>query len=143
MNREAVERLLPHRGHMLQIDEIVEIEPRVRAVARKHVRADEFWCAGHFPDNPILPGVLIAEALAQTAGLLFTSQEGKAGANVYLVGMDRLRFRKMVVPGDVLELEVVFKEERRRMYHFDATARVDGKRAATGSFIATVDKDEP
>jgi 3-hydroxyacyl-[acyl-carrier-protein] dehydratase len=143
MNREAVEALLPHRGHMLQIDEIVTIEPGTRAVARKHVRADEFWCAGHFPDNPILPGVLIAEALAQTAGLLFTSQEGNAGANVYLVGMDKLRFRRMVRPGDVLELEVTFTSERRRLYHFDAVARVDGQRAATGSFMATVDKESP
>lgn len=142
MSREAIEALLPHRGDMLQIDEIVEIEPGKRAVARKFVRDDEFWCAGHFPGNPILPGVLMAEALAQTAGLLFTSQEGKAGANVYLVGMDKLRFRRMVHPGDVLELEVEVTDERRMMYQFKATARVDGQRAVTGQFMATVDRGE-
>ncbi|MCA9568472.1 MAG: 3-hydroxyacyl-ACP dehydratase FabZ [Myxococcales bacterium] len=141
MGREAVEALLPHRGHMLMVDEIVEIQPGERAVARKYVRDDEFWCAGHFPGRPILPGVLMAEALAQTAALLFTSQEGKAGATVYLVGMEKMRFRRMVQPGDVLELEVTVSDTRHSMYTFQATARVDGQRACTGSFLATVDKE--
>lgn len=142
MNREAVEALLPHRGDMLQIDEIVEIEPGERAVARKHVRDDEFWCAGHFPGRPILPGVLLAEALAQTAALLFTSQEGKAGAKVYLVGMDKLRFRRMVEPGDVLDLEVSVESTRHGIFTFKANARVGDERAATGTFLAAVDKEE-
>lgn len=141
MNRDAIEALLPHRGHMLQIDEIVEIEPGERAVARKHVRDDEFWCAGHFPGRPILPGVLLAEALAQTAALLFTSQDGKARAKVYLVGMDRLRFRRMVEPGDILDLEVSVQNTRHGMFEFKANARVGEERAASGTFLATVDKE--
>ena len=139
--RESIEALLPHRGDMLQIDRIDAIEPGVRACATKFVRPDEFWCAGHFPGNPILPGVLMAEALAQTAALLFTSQEGRAGANVYLVGMDKLRFRQMVRPGDELSLEVEVERERHRMYTFRATARVGETRAVTGTFMATVDRD--
>ncbi len=137
MNHEAVEALLPHRGAMLLVDEIVAIEPGVRAHARTHVRHDAFWCDGHFPGDPIFPGVLMAEALAQTAALLFTSQEGKAGAPVFLVGMDKLRFRRVVRPGETLDLQVEVLEARHRMYRFKAVARVGEERAATGIFLAT------
>ncbi len=142
MNRQEIEALIPHRAPMLMVDEVVELEPGKRALARKYVRDDEFWCVGHFPGNPILPGVLMSEALAQTAAIVFASvADNRAGANVYLVGMDKMRFRKMVKPGDVLELEVKVIEERHRMWQFSGTARVDGKRAATGTFMATIDRE--
>jgi len=144
MNREQIEALIPHRDPMLMVDEVVELEPGKRALARKYVRDDEFWCQGHFPGNPILPGVLMSEALAQTAGIVFASASAaRAGGNVYLVGLDKMRFRQMVRPGDVLELEVELIEERHHMWKFSGTARVDGKRAATGTFMATIDKGEP
>ncbi|MEZ4319146.1 MAG: 3-hydroxyacyl-ACP dehydratase FabZ [Myxococcota bacterium] len=142
MKRAEIEALIPHRAPMLMVDEVVEIEPGKRAVARKYVRDDEFWCVGHFPGEPILPGVLMSEALAQTAGIVFASANAeRAGGNVYLVGMDKMRFRQMVRPGDVLELEVEVVEERHRMWTFSGTARVGGKRAATGTFMATVDRE--
>ncbi|MCB9678552.1 MAG: 3-hydroxyacyl-ACP dehydratase FabZ [Alphaproteobacteria bacterium] len=142
MNREQIQKLIPHRDPMLMVDEVVEIEPGKRALARKYVRDDEFWCVGHFPGEPILPGVLMSEALAQTAGIVFASAHtDRAGGNVYLVGMDKMRFRQMVRPGDVLELEVEVIEERHHMWTFSGTARVGGKRAATGTFMATVDRE--
>lgn len=141
MNREQIEKLIPHRGAMLMVDEVVEVEPGQRILARKYVRDDEFWCEGHFPGNPIFPGVLMSEALAQTAALLFAAaSEERAGTNVYLVGMDKMRFRQMVRPGQTLDLEVRLTEERHHMWEFKATAKVEGKRAATGIFLATVDK---
>lgn len=141
--RARIEALIPHRAPMLMVDEIVELEPGRRALTRKHVRGDEFWCAGHFPGQPILPGVLMSEALAQTAAIVFASMAAeRAQANVYLVGMDKMRFRQMVRPGDVLELEVEVIEERHHMWQFSGTARVGGKRAATGVFLATIDRQE-
>jgi 3-hydroxyacyl-[acyl-carrier-protein] dehydratase len=138
--RADIEALIPHRAPMLMVDEVIELEPGKRALARKHVRDDEFWCAGHFPGQPILPGIFMAEALAQTAAIVFASAHtDRAGGNVYLVGMDKMRFRQMVRPGDVLDLEVELVEERHRMWQFSGTARVGGKRAATGIFMATVD----
>jgi 3-hydroxyacyl-[acyl-carrier-protein] dehydratase len=143
LDREAIQELIPHRDPMLMVDEVLELEPGQRAVARKFVRDDEFWCQGHFPGQPILPGVLMSEALAQTAGIVFASKNTeRAGGNVYLVGMDKMRFRKMVRPGDVLELEINLIEERHRMWTFSGTARVDGKRAATGTFMATIDRED-
>lgn len=105
MDRTWIESLLPHRDPMLLVDRVIEIEPGVQAVAVHEVRADAFWCRGHFPGEPIMPGVLIAEALAQTAALvhLAASTEDR-GQPVYLVGMDKMRFRRPVRPGDTLTL---------------------------------------
>jgi 3-hydroxyacyl-[acyl-carrier-protein] dehydratase len=138
MNREAILELLPHRDPFVMVDEVVEIDAE-RIVAFKHVRADEDWCRGHFPGNPILPGVLIAEAMAQSAALIYlNAHRDKAGSTVYLVGADKLRFRKPVRPGDALRLEVQVVSERRGMWTFEGTATVDGARVANGSFLATV-----
>lgn len=139
MDRAFVESLLPHRDPVLFVDRVVEIEPGVRAVAVHEVRADAFWCAGHFPGEPIMPGVLVAEALAQTAALVHLAAHPEdRGRPVYLVGMDKLRFRRPVRPGDTLKLEVRKTGERRRMATFEAEATVDGQRVANGTFLATL-----
>lgn len=139
MDRARIEELLPHRDPMLFVDRVVEIEPGVRAVAVHDVRPDAFWCVGHFPGEPIMPGVLIAEALAQTAALVHLAEHpDDRGRPVYLVGMDKLRFRRPVRPGDTLRLEVRKVSERRRMATFEAEATVDGQRVANGSFLATL-----
>lgn len=137
---EELLALLPHRAPFVLVDSVLEIEPGRRIVGAKRVRADEFWAPGHFPGNPIFPGVLLTEAIAQCAALIFLSTDpGRAGVAVYLVGLDKMRFRRMVRPGDDIRIEVVFVEERRRMYTFDATATVGEHRVATGSLLATVD----
>jgi 3-hydroxyacyl-[acyl-carrier-protein] dehydratase len=141
MERDEIEALLPHREPFLMVDRLLEVDPGERAVAVKHVHGDEDWCRGHFPGNPVMPGVLIAEALAQTAALVYlTGHREQAGATVYLVGMDKLRFRKPVRPDCDLRLEVEVTGRKRRMWFFDGTATVDGQRVANGSFMATVEE---
>ena len=142
MEREQIEALLPHREPFLLVDRLIEVEPNSRAVGIKVVRADEEWARGHFPGNPILPGVLITEALAQVAALIYLSgHPERAGATFYLVGVDKMRFRRIVRPGDVLRLEVSLTSNRRRLWIFDALATtLDGERVATGSILATVEE---
>lgn len=142
MNRDAIAALLPHRDPFLMVDEVVELgEDRIVAV--KHVSADEDWARGHFPGNPVFPGVLISEALAQAAALIYLgNHRDEAGATVYLLGFDKMRFRKVVRPGDTLRLEVSVTGQKRRMWMFEGTATVDGTRVANGSFMATVASDE-
>jgi len=142
MERAQIEALLPHREPFLLVDRVVEIAPGRSAVAEHDVTEDAFWCRGHFPGNPVMPGVLIAESLAQVAALIFLAEEdARAGSTVYLVGMDKMRFRAPVRPGDTLRLEVSLLDLRRRMCTFEAEASVDGKRVATGRFMATIPAD--
>ena len=138
MNQDEIRSLLPHRAPMLLVDEIEEIEPGVRAVGIKHVRADEFWCSGHFPGDPILPGVLLAEAMAQVGGVVYMATQEQAGGGVYLLGFDKIRFRKPVRPGDRLRMEVAVVNQRRSIWTFSCEARVGDDRVANGTFLATV-----
>jgi 3-hydroxyacyl-[acyl-carrier-protein] dehydratase len=139
VEREEIEAILPHRAPFLMLDRIVELEPGQRGVGVKNVREDEFWVPGHFPGNPILPGVLVAEALAQMAAVIWLSaNRERVGQPVYLVGMDKMRFRRIVKPGDELLLEVSLREERRKMLFFDAVATVGGQKVADGQFLATM-----
>lgn len=142
MNRDEILALLPHRDPFLMVDAVVEMEPGRRAVGVKHVRADEDWARGHFPGNPVFPGVLVAEGLAQVAALVFLAgNRDRAGAVFYLLGMDKMRFRKVVRPGDELRLEVELTGCKRRIWMFDARATVGGARVADGSFMATVEAE--
>ena len=137
LDRAAIERILPHRHPMLFLDRVVELETGLRARAEHDVRADAFWVPGHFPSEAIFPGVLLAEALAQTAAVLvLAGREGAADA-VYLLGYDDLRFRRAIRPGETLTLEAQLTGSRRRIYTFDVSARVGGERAADGKLLAT------
>ncbi|TNE84406.1 MAG: beta-hydroxyacyl-ACP dehydratase [Deltaproteobacteria bacterium] len=139
MSFPSVEELLPHRAPFLLVDAIAELEAGHRAVCTHAVREDAFWVPGHFPGHAVMPGVLIAEALAQTAAVAALAGEaGAQGHAVYLVGYDRLRFRKPVRPGDVLELEATLESERRGIVTFAAEARVDGQRVANGTLMAAL-----
>jgi 3-hydroxyacyl-[acyl-carrier-protein] dehydratase len=143
IDREGIERLLPHREPFVMVDRLLEVEHGKRAVAEKDVRADEDWARGHFPGNPIFPGVLLTEAMAQTAALAFLAvNPDRAGAEVYLLGVDKLRLRKVVRPGDTLRIEVTVTGEKRRIWFFDAVATVGGERVADGSFLATIQHRE-
>jgi 3-hydroxyacyl-[acyl-carrier-protein] dehydratase len=140
LGRAEIEAILPHREPFLLIDEIVELELGVRAVARKTVRADEWYLAGHFPGRPIMPGVLIVEAMAQTGAVAVLSEEENRGRLALFAGIDDVRFKRLVQPGDELELTCVLERVRGPIGKGRATAHVDGELAARGTLTFAVDR---
>jgi 3-hydroxyacyl-[acyl-carrier-protein] dehydratase len=134
-------RRIPQRFPMLMIDRVKECEPGKRAVALKNVSANEPYFPGHFPHRPIMPGVLILEAMAQTAGVVvFSGQQAQAQAETlyYYVGIDNARFKKPVVPGDQLELEVELVRMLHGIGRFACVARVAGKVVAEATILCAV-----
>jgi 3-hydroxyacyl-[acyl-carrier-protein] dehydratase len=132
---------LPQRYPILMIDRVRECEPGKRIVALKNVSANEPYFEGHFPHRPIMPGVLILEAMAQAAGVLvFSGQDAKEHAEsvYYYVGIDNARFKKPVVPGDQLELEVHIERSLRGIGRFACIARVEGQVVAEATILCTV-----
>ena len=140
LGRAEIEAILPHREPFLLIDEVVELEQGVRAVARKTVRADEWYLAGHFPGRPIMPGVLIVEAMAQTGAVAVLSEEENRGRLALFAGIDDVRFKRLVQPGDELELTCVLERIRGPIGKGRATAHVDGELAARGTLTFAVDR---
>jgi 3-hydroxyacyl-[acyl-carrier-protein] dehydratase len=140
LGREQIEAILPHRDPFLLIDEVVELEPGSRVVARKHVRGDEWWFAGHFPGRPVMPGVLIVEAMAQAGAVAVLSQEENRGRIAFFGGIDGVRFKRIVEPGDELELECRLEAVRGPIGKGKATAKVDGKLAARGTLTFAVEQ---
>jgi len=130
--------ILPHAYPFLLVDRIVEMEPGKRIVGIKNVTYNEPFFPGHFPGRPIMPGVLIVEAMAQTAGVLafksLTTEEQKRP--VYFLGIDNVRFRKPVVPGDQLRLELEITRHRQAIWGFNGKAFVDGKLVAEAELLA-------
>ena len=131
-----IEKYLPHRYPFLLIDRVIsmEVEPEKKLVALKNVSKNEHFFEGHFPGNPVMPGVLIVESMAQAAGMLANLDaelQGKRGELYYLVKVDKARFSKTVIPGDQLVLEVVQKRILRRMGFYECQASVDGQRVAS------------
>ena len=122
--------IIPHRYPFLLIDTIEELEPGVRAVGRKCVSAGEPYFQGHFPGNPVMPGVLIMEALAQVGAVAILSQPEWKGKTAYFAGIDKAKFRKTVVPGDVLSLEMEIVKIKGPVGVGKARASVDGRVAA-------------
>ena len=140
LGRSEIEAILPHRPPFLLIDEVVELEPGSRVVARKHVRDDEFWTTGHFPGRPVMPGVLIVEAMAQTGAVAVLSEEENRGRIAFFAGIDDVRFKRIVEPGDELELECHLERIRGPIGRGKATAKVDGKLAARGTLTFAVEQ---
>ena len=132
LSRAQIEEILPHRDPFLLLDEIVELEPGVRAVARKRVRDDEWYLAGHFPGRPIMPGVLIVEAMAQTGAVAVLAEEANRGKLALFAGIDDVRFKRIVEPGDELELTCELERVRGPIGRGKARATVDGELAARG-----------
>jgi len=126
---KEIMNLLPHRYPFLLIDRVVDYTPGETLKGFKNISFNEPQFQGHFPGTPVFPGVMIIEALAQATGVLAFATYGKPAENelYFLASVDKVRFRKPVVPGDVLELEVIYLKERRGMGKFECTAKVDGE----------------
>jgi len=132
-----IQELLPHRYPFLLVDKVIECEPKERLLALKNVTFNEPFFQGHFPGNPVFPGVLMLEALAQTTALLTSQSDDKYGPGsiYYLAGIDKARFKKQVGPGDQLMLEAVVVKARRNIWTFDCRAEVDGNLAASATIM--------
>jgi len=141
---KEIMKILPHAYPFLLVDRILEIEPGKRIVGIKNVTYNEPFFSGHFPNRPIMPGVLIVEAMAQTAGVLaFKSMSEESHKKpVYFLGIDNVRFRKPVVPGDQLRLELEITRHRQSIWGFRGKAIVDGKLAAEADLLAMLGEEE-
>jgi 3-hydroxyacyl-[acyl-carrier-protein] dehydratase len=140
MNIQDVKNYLPHRYPFLLIDRVLELEIGKSLVALKNVTFNEPQFTGHFPEQPIMPGVMIVEALAQATGILaFKSEVGKPieGQIYMLVGIDKVRFKRMVEPGDQLRLEVEVMTVKRGIWKFKCRAMVDGNTVTTAELMCT------
>ena len=145
MDIRAIEAVLPHRYPFLLVDRVVELELNKRLVALKSVTMNEPFFAGHFPGHPVMPGVLVLEALAQAAALLAKKSMAARDDDqvTYLMGIDNARFRRPVVPGDRLELRVEVVRQKGSIWKEKGVALVDGAVAAEAEFMAMlVDREE-
>jgi 3-hydroxyacyl-[acyl-carrier-protein] dehydratase len=138
LGRREIEEILPHRDPFLLLDEVTEIEPGVRVVARKRVRDDEWYLAGHFPGRPIMPGVLMVEAMAQTGAVAVLSDEANRGKLALFAGIDDVRFKRIVQPGDELELTCEVDRLRGPVGRGKATATVGGELAVRGTLTFAI-----
>ena len=139
MTVQEIEKLLPHRHPFLLVDRIIELEPNKRVVGVKCVTANEDFFVGHFPGHPVMPGVLILEALAQASAIMaLTSMppEKRAGKVIYFMSIDGAKFRKPVVPGDRLELHCEMLRSKASLMKTRGEAKVDGQVVAEGEFMA-------
>lgn len=134
-----IRKLLPHRYPFLLVDKVIAMDSGRRITAIKNVTANEPFFNGHFPEAPIMPGVLMIEALAQASGLLLRGSQAVLPAEeldmFFLAGIHEARFRRMVLPGDQLELEVEVLKQRLNLWKFNGTAKVDGELACSAVFM--------
>ena len=138
LGREQIEEILPHRDPFLFLDEVTVLEPGSRVVARKRVREDEWFLTGHFPGRPIMPGVIIVEAMALTGAVAVLADEANRGKLALFAGINDVRFKRIVLPGDELELTCELERMRGPVGRGKATATVDGELAARGTLMFAV-----
>ena len=138
--RDAIEAILPHRDPFLLIDEVTELEPGRRVVALREVRSDDWWFPGHFPDRPVMPGVLIVEAMAQAGAIAVLIQEENRGKIAFFAGIDDCRFKRIVSPGDTLTLACEIDTVRGPIGRGKATAHVGDELAARGTLTFAVER---
>jgi 3-hydroxyacyl-[acyl-carrier-protein] dehydratase len=138
--RDTIESILPHRDPFLLLDEVLELEPGRRVVARREVRAEDPWFAGHFPQRPVMPGVLIVEAMAQAGAVAVLVEEENRGKIAFFAGIDDCRFKRVVSPGDVLTLTCEIDTVRGPIGRGKATAYVGEELAARGTLTFAVER---
>lgn len=131
MNRDEIKQIIPHREPMLLVDEATVIDEKT-AAGKYHVRGDEFFLQGHFPGNPVVPGVILCEMMAQCGAVVLANRI--KGATPYFTGLDSVKFRQKVVPGDTLEIECQMVRERGNFFFAKATGKVNGKLAVSAEF---------
>ena len=138
--RDAITSILPHREPFLLLDEVVELVPGQSVTASYRVPEDGWWFAGHFPQRPVMPGVLIVEAMAQTGAVAVLAEEENAGRIAFFAGIDDCRFKRIVSPGDTLTLRCEIDQVRGPIGRGKATAHVDGELAARGTLTFAVER---
>lgn len=136
--RDVIESIIPHRHPFLLVDEIVELEPGKRVVGRRLIRPDDWWFPGHFPERPVMPGVLTIEAIAQAGAVAVLAAEANRGKIPFFAGIDDCRFKRVVEPGDVLTLECEFVRVRGPIAKGEGRASVDGELAAQATLTVFV-----
>jgi 3-hydroxyacyl-[acyl-carrier-protein] dehydratase len=140
IGRDRIMEMIPHRDPFLMIDKVTDIVTNERATGIKTVAADEYYFKGHFPARPVMPGVLIIEAMAQTAAVLVVHTLGPEaeGKLVYFMTVDNARFRRPVLPGDRLQIRVTKQRHRGNVWKFEGEARVDDRLCAEAVFAAMI-----
>jgi len=139
---KQIQEIIPHRYPFLFVDYIESLESGRSAVGYKNVTMNEYFFQGHFPGNPVMPGVLIIESLAQAASILILSSPRFVGKTAYMTGIDNAKFKRMVKPGDVLKLHVEFGNLRENMGTVNVKAMVDGKLATSAELMFVVSPEE-
>jgi 3-hydroxyacyl-[acyl-carrier-protein] dehydratase len=140
VDHERIKQMIPHRYPMLMIDKVCNLTSRHSALGIKNVSAGEPYFSGHFPNQAVMPGVLMVEAMAQTAGILVVYTLGKEseGKLVYFMSIDEARFRKLVLPGDQLKVYVEIQKNRANVWKFAGTCYVDGTKVSEAIFSAMI-----
>lgn len=141
LDSQGIRSIIPHRYPFLLVDKIIELTPGVRAVGIKNVTANEPFFVGHFPTYPVMPGVLIVEAMAQVGAVALLSTEQFKGQMAFFAGIDKVRFKRQVQPGDSLLLTVELGQMRRNIGSGSGTATVDGELACRGEFMFALAPD--
>ncbi len=138
--RETIETIIPHREPFILLDRVLQLEPGKLVVAEYTVRADAWWFAGHFPERPVMPGVLIVEAMAQTGAIAVLVEEANRGKIAFFAGIDDCRFKRIVEPGDVLTLTCEIDQVRGPIGRGKATAYVGDALATRGTLTFAVER---
>ena len=138
LNKEEIKKIIPQREPFLMIDEVEEYKPGESCIAYKNVSENEYYFKGHFPGNPVMPGVLIVESLAQAGAIAILSMEENKGKNALFGGIDKMKFKKMIVPGDRIKLEVKIIKRKGPIGLGEAIATVNDKVAAKGELTFAV-----
>lgn len=138
LDRAAIEAIIPHRDPFLLLDRVESYEPGVSAVGLLDVTEDMFWVPGHFPEYPVMPGVLVVEALAQAGAVALLSLPENQGRLAFFGGIDKVRFKRQVVPGDTLRLECRITRSRGPIGFGEAKATVDGQLACSSELMFAI-----